>query len=921
MCRYGSLLFFQLVICLAAYSQDYPGPGRYLKLYGKAENLFNAENTSEKTDSLALQYYQQVIAYLQKENIFNETGVDCYVKCGILQTTAGEHDLALLYYGKSINYWKKGIHLPDSLLFRPFLYSGSIMYNMNNLDSAIAFYKKAEAITDRYPSLTEAERLFNKLGVLYFETGDYRKSISYYEKAIALLQAKKAGNTNLLINYKNNIASSLVKLGAYHAALDIFTGLLKYHVNEDQLNANIATTFLEMGDLQHAFLYYRRVKLQTPETFNHFTRAFIQAKQYDSAAYYNEKATAFYRLQKKSNRDLDYVLTKKYTADLQTEAGNITAAINNYQSCIVMLVPGFTDTNPFTNPVLFTGLPNFSVLFDLLTAKGHACKQLHTADSKKLSLAAYAAALSLARYVERTYSSDDARLFLKTKVNPACGEAVGLAFDLYNDRKDLTYLSMAFAFVENSKASVLQAGIQQLELTGISGLPDQLITQERKYKLLIARLTVQLAQLSDSAGVVLARKKLQETELLLATLQDKLDEYPAYRRLKYDIKETSINAIQQQVKKTGQAILSYYYAENKMYCFYITASATGCMAVVLKDDFFTAVTQLRSELQNPENSDRKLISSIAQQLFQVLVDPVKDKIKNESHLVIIPYNEVSYIPFELLKDSKDGSWLLAKYFISYQYSVNFLSGEGQIDAVPYNVLAMAPFTEKERDSSILPALPSSADEISNLPGKIIIGAAATREQFIALSGQYPLIHLATHAIANDKDPLGCYIEFFGEKKNRLSAHRLYEQEIYNLNMKNARLVILSACETGNGLLVNGEGIISLSRAFSYAGCRSVITSLWKADDASTAFIMKRLHVYLQKGFSKDEALQKAKNDYLDDAATPERYKAPYYWAHLVLIGNSQPIVSGHSTWTLSLVTFIALLVAAIYWFRKRKRAL
>jgi CHAT domain-containing protein len=157
------------------------------------------------------------------------------------------------------------------------------------------------------------------------------------------------------------------------------------------------------------------------------------------------------------------------------------------------------------------------------------------------------------------------------------------------------------------------------------------------------------------------------------------------------------------------------------------------------------------------------------------------------------------------------------------------------------------------------------------------------------SAAYPVIHLATHAEANDSDPLRSFIEFYGLKGDADTIHRLYEQEIYHLDMKSTRLVILSACETGAGLLVNGEGIMSLSRAFSYAGCKTVITSLWKADDIATAFISRRLHHYLQKGFRKDEALQKAKIDYLESNDIEPGHKTPAYWAHLVLIGDAGAI--------------------------------
>ena len=193
-----------------------------------------------------------------------------------------------------------------------------------------------------------------------------------------------------------------------------------------------------------------------------------------------------------------------------------------------------------------------------------------------------------------------------------------------------------------------------------------------------------------------------------------------------------------------------------------------------------------------------------------------------------------------------------------------------------------------------------------------MGCRSHQQQFIALSGQFPIVHLATHAVANDTNLLGTYIEFYGLKTEADTIHRLYEQEIYTLDMKVARLVILSACETGNGQLVNGEGIMSLSRAFSYAGCKSVITSLWKADEVSTAIICKRLHFYLQKGFAIDEALQKAKIDYLGTKEVEERFKNPAYWANLILIGDYHAVTHPGINWSQLLVE--ALVLSALFLF-------
>jgi LPXTG-motif cell wall-anchored protein len=270
----------------------------------------------------------------------------------------------------------------------------------------------------------------------------------------------------------------------------------------------------------------------------------------------------------------------------------------------------------------------------------------------------------------------------------------------------------------------------------------------------------------------------------------------------------------------------------------------------------------------------------------------------------------------MLKNPVDGILLLKKFAISYNYSAGFLTYKNNDQKISYSVLGMAPFSGPENAALVMPALPSSIDEINNLSGRKLSGADASKSQFVSLSGEYPIIHLATHAVANDTNLLGSYIEFYGLISEADSLHRLYEQEIYTLNLKSVRLVILSACETGNGLLVNGEGVMSLSRAFSYAGCKSIVTSLWKADEISTSFIAKRLHHYLQQGFSIDDALQRSKIDYLETNEIENRYKNPAYWAHLVLLGDFHPIVERRFNWPVW-IGLIALLGLVIFIFRRK----
>ena len=119
----------------------------------------------------------------------------------------------------------------------------------------------------------------------------------------------------------------------------------------------------------------------------------------------------------------------------------------------------------------------------------------------------------------------------------------------------------------------------------------------------------------------------------------------------------------------------------------------------------------------------------------------------------------------------------------------------------------------------------------------------------------------------------------GEENGLLQAWEIFEEIRIN-----ADLVTLSACDTALGKEFAGEGILGLSRAFQYAGARSVLASLWGVGDQHTAELMKRFYRYLKAGRSKDEALRGAQLDLLRSAADPTAAH-PFYWAAFQVIGD------------------------------------
>lgn len=223
------------------------------------------------------------------------------------------------------------------------------------------------------------------------------------------------------------------------------------------------------------------------------------------------------------------------------------------------------------------------------------------------------------------------------------------------------------------------------------------------------------------------------------------------------------------------------------------------------------------------------------------------------------------------------------YFtISFLFIVNFFNLHAQTSTFLSNY-------QQNNVHQNLSDLPWSKIEISQaakiFSGKIFFEDQASEKNFKTYSPQAAIVHLATHAEINDTAAL--YSKFiFTENKDSTEDNLLYTYELYNMKL-NSELAILSACNTGTGKLVHGEGIMSLARGFRYAGCRNIMMSLWQVDDKATSLIIEYFFQNIAKGMGKSEALQSAKLQYLNNAHPAKA--APYYWAGLILIGDNEPL--------------------------------
>jgi CHAT domain-containing protein len=216
-------------------------------------------------------------------------------------------------------------------------------------------------------------------------------------------------------------------------------------------------------------------------------------------------------------------------------------------------------------------------------------------------------------------------------------------------------------------------------------------------------------------------------------------------------------------------------------------------------------------------------------------------------------------------------------------------------------------------------LPGAGEEVKKVSDYIqttsFANFLAQENTFKKEAPDFDILHLAMHTIINDSLPMFSKLVFSKPDKNSTDDGFLNTYEIYNMKL-NARLAVLSACETGSGKLQKGEGVMSLARGFIYAGCPSIVMTLWQVEDKSGVNIMADFYSYLSKGKRKDVALRMAKLKHLESSDPLTAH--PHYWLGYVNIGDSEPLYASNDIYFV-IFLFIAILVVFFDWYYRKKK--
>lgn len=326
----------------------------------------------------------------------------------------------------------------------------------------------------------------------------------------------------------------------------------------------------------------------------------------------------------------------------------------------------------------------------------------------------------------------------------------------------------------------------------------------------------------------------------------------------------------QQLLNPETTLLSYYVAGNQPLAFIIT-----------RDSFRSVPLDVTvSQLNNAIFEFRQFAGvgaeppSSVRQLYGWLVAPVRSQLTTPV-VGVIPHNIINYVPLGALYD---GSRYFAEdYDLFYLPSASALplvqakrkqGGEPVLLSVAYSQPAGLP---------ALRFADAEARAVAELfGGAALTGSDATEQALEERTAGVRILHLAAHAEANDANPLFSRVLLAPDPAG---DGALNLAEVYHLDLGQADLVVLSACQTQIGARGGGDDMLALSRAFILAGSPSVVASLWNVDDQATSDLMLAFYRNLKAGAGKAAALRAAQNE------IRARYPNPYYWAAFTLIGD------------------------------------
>ncbi|MCT7961537.1 CHAT domain-containing protein [Laspinema sp. D1] len=834
---------------------------------------------------MALDYYNQALALYQKMGDKPQEAITLSAIAGFYSDIE-DKQTALKYFDQALFLWrelrdKRGEAISLNNI-------GLIYYDLGEMQTALDYYNQALPLTREMEDKAGEASILNYIGAVYSALGDKQTALGYYNQSL-LLSRKVRDKTRESITL-NNIGLVYTDLEEWEMAIDYFTQSLpltremENKIGEGAILNNMGRIFAALQEWQMALTLYsqslsisRELENKRGEgsTLNNIGRVYFDMEEWQMALDSFNQALP---LRRQMEGKLGEASTLNNLAWTKRSQGNLTEALTDIEAAI-------------------------AIIEDIRTQ----------IDSEKLRQSYFA------------QNQDEYEFY------------IDLLMELHQQNSDKGYDKQAFNASERARARTLLEILAEANADIRSGIDPELREKELNLQQRInATESRRMELFSGEHTPEQANALKQELDTLLRQLDELRAEIrrtsPRYAALTQPQPLTS-EQIQQQVLDKDTLLLQYSLGEDRSFLWAVTPDSLTVYELPPRAAIEELGEQFYRLMQNPEyrGESRNItvspnlpqINASATELSQMLLSPVADKLAGK-RLLVVADGVLNFIPFAALPTPGQGDELtplLVNHEIINLPSSSTLAILRQQDAgrtlAPKTVALIADpvfepddrrvtgqgavtasnsnrmMVNRSADTIIgrpISALPGTREEAEAILALVPGGSAMSAFDFDASRAtvantdltQYQMVHFATHGFVSSSNPelSGVVLSLVDEQGNGVDGF-LRLHDIFNLQL-NAEVVVLSACQTGLGDSIRGEGLVGLTRGFMYAGTPRLVVSLWSVDDAATAALMSKFYgKLLSQGLTPAQALREAQLEMLQS----EEWKSPYFWAAFTLQGE------------------------------------
>ena len=835
----------------------------------------------------------RALAILEKKAPSSLQMAGTLANIGAIVWTRGENRLAEDYYLRSLHLREKlapgSIQVAKSLRML-----GEIYRSRGHLDLAERFFRQALAISNRVaPESMDTAELWSTIGVVTWLRGDLDAAIECYRRAFSSL-SQIAPKSREAASLLNKLGALELERGELDAASKQFTNALEIAEASFLVSPTSASILHNLGAVAQL-----RGELDAAEKF-----------------YRRANAT----LDKIADSSVSEALNLLHLGEIEKARGHRQPSRKLLNEALLMIrsyAPGSAN--------------EASVLFALGELS-------HESGDAPGSITYYQQAIgTLDRQIGRIGAIPEAGIYFSSRHLSHYKKAIRTFLDYgFNEE--------AFHTFERYRARGLLKAMGERELLSQKPVSPEL--EETRQNLLYQYDKAQEALLAGTEGSSEVAHAVERIQAIKAEYEQIISEIlrqssrsgPSRELLPLDLPNV------QQALDPGTTLLAFNVGDQGTDLFVLSREeplrvirlSLGIAQISQRIDLLRQLTAEVRSMSRVDASRRILLDSVAASLFSDLLAPVAASIERSERLFVIPDGPLHRLPWNsLISTQEEGG--KRRFLIEWKPIHIVLSGtlfdelkqlrqravKTAESATPYLVAFGSPaypskpaasnsdtdhvdvrFTQDLQRGSTPSSLIASRAEVERIvalyPGTAMkyLDSEATEENALSVPRQTRIVHFAAHASVDERFPFNSGIILTLPESLGMGQANGFVQawEIVERLRLDAELVVLSACESGLGKDLGGEGLIGLTRAFQYAGARSVLASLWKISDRTTAELMVRFYKHLKAGKTKDEALRAAQIELIHGPIEITNEKgevekvdasAPYYWAAFQLYGDWQ----------------------------------